>query len=283
MIIEIGYERLNEILDFSWETYCQKENSSYHRYESKEKLKEAFERTIEHLEDKLLACFENQKLVGVLKLMVERNNKYLQSSGIYVQDNHKMIYSLFINYLTEHYSGYEIYFGYPNENKMAIHIMEELKADCVDSCMNMQVTKREFVFYPTTYNINEITIDSFEQYASFHDKFNSDIYWNSSRMKENFKDWKIYVIKQADKIIAGIFIGMWNKFDAEIFGISIEDSDREKGYILSLLSYSVFDVLKCGKNCVTYFIDENSIEDYEAASLLGFKLIDHYKCYKMKL
>ncbi|MGL5749200.1 MAG: hypothetical protein ACRCXT_01640 [Paraclostridium sp.] len=81
MIREIEENLLEEVVKFSWVIFSHKENSGFPKYRSYEEMHKYFLRSGLHIDDKVLAYYEDGELIGVLNLFVDKDNKYLQALG----------------------------------------------------------------------------------------------------------------------------------------------------------------------------------------------------------
>lgn len=289
MIIEINEDLLEEVVKFAWELSCNKNKCGFPKVKSYNEMYDGFLKALRDKDDKVLACFENGEVVGALNLLVENNNNYLESiGGIIAKKDFNSIATQFIDYLKANYSNYKIDFGYPLENEDAINFLKEIKAKLIDSSLTMELKKDDFVRNSPCKDVILLERDLYEEYAAFHDKYNPQMYWTSERIFDRFDLWKIYIIIEKQKIVGSILIKVYNKRaaqdkQAEIFAMTIDKEYKHQGLELILLSESIYDIFTQGKENILYFVDEDAIDELQAASKAGFKQIDSYRCYKLNL
>ncbi len=186
MIIDVKEDLLDEVITFAWTFASQQEACSFPRYKDFDELKKVFLRSTKSEEDTVLACIENEVLLGVLNLQVKTEDLYLQSlGGIFPKQNFNDVATQFIDYLKVHYPNFEIYFGHPLENQEAITFLESIEAELLDACLTMKLKKKDFINVLPKYEVIMLPNERYEEYAVFHDNHNPNMYWNSKRIFEH--------------------------------------------------------------------------------------------------
>ena len=70
---------------------------------------------------------------------------------------------------------------------------------------------------------------------------------------------------------------------ADICCVTIDSKYNSCGLELDLFSESLYDIFKEGKERVLHFVDEDANEELHAALKVGFKQIDSYRGYRLKI
>ncbi len=281
MIVEVKEEQLKEIANFSWKYYYNKNQCSFPKFKSYKEMYEIFLKSINNRERRLLACYEDGKILGSLNFILLEYDEFIQFiGGIFADGNYNYVAEKFVKYLRDNYCGYEIYMGYPKENEQAIKFAELNGAILVESSFTMKLKEEDFKVVVQCDEVIPLQSEYYNEYKIFHDKHNKGIYWNSKRLFEKIDLWQIYIIRDNEKIIAEIFLKVVGNL-AEVFGLSIEEDYRSNGYEVKLLSKAVKDILEQGKDEILYFVEEEATDEFEATLKLGFKQIDNYRCYKL--
>ncbi|MFA5522838.1 MAG: hypothetical protein WDA24_00625 [Tissierellales bacterium] len=284
MIKEVGEELLEEVVKLAWEISQNENKNSFPKHESYDDMYNAFLKAIHHNKDKVLVCYEDGEMVGVLNLFVETKNRYLQGNGgIFAKGEFNFVATQFIDYLRKNYEGNEMFFGYPAENVDAISFLTEINAELAESSLTMELKKQNFIQSLVSNDVVLLEKDYYEEYAVFHDKYNPDIYWTSERIFENLNIWKIYIVVKNQKIAGSILIRMVDDKLADIYCVTIDSNYNSCGLELDLLSRSLYDIFKEGKERVLHFVDEGADDELQAALKTGFKQIDSYRGYRLKL
>lgn len=284
MIREIGEDLLEEVVEFSWEIFSDLRNSGFPKYRTCEEMRKYFLRAVRHEDDKVVAYYDGEELIGVLNLFVDEENEYLQArGGVLAKRSFDIVCDEFIRYLESNYSGYKMYFGYPVENEKAIKYLKDIKAKSVDASITMNLKKVDFVRADVFDEVVLLTDKYYEEYGIFHDKHNPNMYWNSERIFEKIDIWKIYVIMKEGKIVGSIFIKFIGDTESEVFGISVDEEYKYDNFELMLLSEGVYNIFQDGREEMLYFVDEDDKVSLEASLKVGFKQIDTYRSYEVRL
>lgn len=284
MIREIGEDLLEEVVRFSWEIFSDSRNSGFPKYRTCEEMRKYFLRAVRHEDDKVVAYYDGEELIGVLNLFVDEENEYLQAQGgVLAKRSFDIVCDEFIRYLESNYSGYKMYFGYPVENEKAINYLKDIKAKPVDASITMNLKKVDFVRADVFDEVVLLTDKYYKEYGVFHDKHNPNMYWNSERIFEKIDIWKIYVIMKEGKIVGSIFIKFIGDTESEVFGISVDEEYKYDNFELMLLSEGVYNIFQDGREQMLYFVDEDDEVSLEASLKVGFKQIDTYRSYEVSL
>lgn len=284
MIIEITETKFHEVVQYCWEIAIDKTRYGFPRFETFQDLSNRFMRTLRHDEDKILAYYEDGSLCGVLNLFVENKENYLQAiGGIFTHANFEAVATLFIAYLKLNYPGYEMNFGFPKEHVEANLYFNSIQAKPMDVSLTMKLMTEDFSCKLIDNEVIQLDENHLDEYASFHDLHNPTMYWNGRRISENFDIWNIFFIKQDTQIIGSIFIQHSTNTELEIFGVSINPDYKMHGLEAKLLRTALHYTLTPEIKEVFYFIDEDNQVEEAITKKLGFKLIDTYRSYKLKI
>lgn len=77
MIKEAREEFIKDIVDFSWEVFCDKTKCGFPKFKSYSEMHDSFLKTIRHKDNTVLVCYKNGKIIGTLNLLVIKDKKYL--------------------------------------------------------------------------------------------------------------------------------------------------------------------------------------------------------------
>lgn len=285
MIVEAKEENLEQIVKFSWEIASDKTRCGFPRIESYEEMYDIFLKATKHKDnERLLACYDQNQLLGVLRLLVEKDKKYLEAlGGMYTNEDFNFVATSFISYIRHNYPKFELDFGFPKEYNAAINYFVAINAQPMDACVTMKLIKKEFVRSSTGHKIFALNANNFKAYADFHDQYYANLYWSSERVLKTIEKWKIYTVIEKQTIIGSIFIKLINNKQAEIFGLAIDKKYEKTNLELELLSEALYDIFKAEIDEVFFFVEEEATEDYKASLQTGFKQIDTYRSYKLIL
>lgn len=286
MIREIkDNKNIDEIVDFAWELSKNDSTASYDRKDSKEVIRRDIENAIKRENINLITLYHNEKLNGVCIYNWKSGEKYSQSSLFVIRENYEESADEILNYINNHLNGYEFFAGFPAENLCANKYFKNNGFECIESSIatNMMVPIVNSN-HMSNDMVEEIGMDDFDKYADFHDKYATDMYYNSTNIKKDINIFKIYVYKENGEIHGSIFLKCFDDL-SDVFGMFIDDEFKGKGIENILVNHMISKLNKIYSlpTEVLYFIDE--IEKYELQVALdaGFKVKDIYRCYKKLL
>lgn len=281
MITEATIDDIDEILEFSWKVQSHIETASYPMYESIDDMRTSIVKILNHKDDKLLVCRDANGLIGAVNLFVESKINYLQTTGIYAKQNSSLFYSELIAYIANNYHGCEFLLGYPKENTEAAEIMHSLGAECIESSVFTHLEKDDFSPCATCLTVQELTIEKFDEFAPFHDTYNSEMSWTSERIKEGFEKWKIFITCNENQLSGCILYGIWNEGEAEIYAVSSDMANKTEEFCAGLLSETLPSIFSMDKKKILYMVEDGSDAEFNAALKVGFKETYSYRCYRI--
>lgn len=281
---EIRKNELLHVADFAWKLSQNSETTSYPIYKDKRKFEEKLKESISKNNYKLLGYYENDNLIGIVNFFFIREEKYLQTTGVYIISNYEKVMDTFIDMLRNEYSCYRALFGFTKENINANNYFIENGYKYVDSCLDMRLNTTDFRKIKHNDKIFILKKEEFHEYADFHDKHFSRSYWTSNRLGKVLDNWYILIYKPEDNIEGSMFITLCNENTAEIFGISVSDLYKEKEIEKALLSEGL-DMLFKDKALIneTIFFIEDTENELNMVEDIGFNYYSSYRCYEVLL
>ena len=89
------------------------------------------------------------------------------------------------------------------------------------------------------------------------------------------------MFKDDGNIHASIFIKAIREI-AEVYGLFIDKAYQHRNIQKRLIkaALSNLDIESTGISEIICFVDEDNVEEIEAALALGFEVVDTYRCYK---
>jgi hypothetical protein len=178
--------------------------------------------------------------------------------------------------LKTEYADYEKWICYHNYPDIPYDLLDELGFGIEDDSVAMRL-------YADKHNLcevnNVIRVDgeSYEEFAVFHDRRNSDMYWTGERVKRDLSRWGIFIIRDENGICGYTFLTMRNPEESEIFCVEASDIEKCRDLIACAAKYA-FDN---GKKEVLYMADEGT-DAHKAAISLGFANTGFYKGYMVR-
>lgn len=284
MIVEI--KETSVILEFIWRISQDKTKNSYPKFQSKDDLKQTIERANKSDTQKVIGCFQHNKLKGVSIYSWEKNDIDAQTIVFMIEDEYVFIANEIIDYIKKELPGYKLLIGVPFENVSANTYFRTLRVKCIESCYDTRLRQRSCCDYEVHQQIEPLNLPEIAEYAVFHNRFENkfEMYWTSERLKEHANKFRIYIYRNNGKINGSILVKKYNE-GAEVFGLFLDKESKNQGLERELIRYmlkSLYEEYSDIKEIV-YFIREKERNELEAALEAEFEIQDTYKCYKYEL
>jgi ribosomal protein S18 acetylase RimI-like enzyme len=242
-----------------------------------------FRKMIKHPEDEILICTEDDRILGVLALLVERENKYLEAvGGVYAEGNYHEIAKEFYRYMKEKYTGFHFDAVYPKENEEAIHFMQSIGAKCVGVDLEMKLTKD--VLQPSNggKQVLQLSKEYHEAFCRLHDEHHPDVYWTGERLLGAMDKFDILIALDKGELVGSVVTSKNGSEREEVYFIETEERHRRQGYAKSLLEKSIDRVFQSGKKELMIFVEVNNIPAFNLYKSFGFQEADTCCTYSLE-
>lgn len=282
MIRELKKEERQLGVELSFQLSQNPKTNSYSLKNSRKEVEDYLGRVDLRENDRLLGAFdENGILKGVFYLCVIPEERYFQTGACYVETEVTKYMDQLMEYLSPKYKGYQGIFGYPKENQEMVSYFRRKSAKQLDSAENLWIRKKELKIEKDNPHVIQLKEEDLEEYEEVHDSFFPHVYWTGKRLKENFQKWKVFVIKEEERIVAASFINDQGK-NGEIFGLAClqrEDKDSLKTLLGEML-------MRCFQQenwaCVMFFVEDEEPVQNQVAKELGFWYYNSYISFEMR-
>lgn len=251
------------------------ENRSYPLLLKKEEIKKTLEKLNNDLDSFYLLDKEDDDVKGICGYYTIEKEKYLQTELFVSFNYNKKFINQVLNYLIEKYPDYTIDVGVEAENVFLIDELRDKGFSIIDDLYS--ATIKPYLLNTKEYpDVEEIDLDQWDNFAEIHKQSFGDGYWNFDRIKDNFDIWKIYSIKENNRIKAYIFVkSSFDDESCEIFGIYGKNVDER----LRLVQHALASLRN--KKLMYYFIEDE--KEQEACKELGFEIHGHYQAWAYKV
>jgi hypothetical protein len=274
----------DKYIEYAYNLAMNSSNASYPIYYDKIKTKEDFINSESRYNDDsevLLLFFYENNIKGWIHYYYFEEDLYIQNTQFLIEDYFSLAMNEFLEYISKDFRGYSLHLGFPDENIMAKDFfanypsnLYEIEEKAYNNCyeINRLVTGFE------NHNVEIISKDRFNDFKEIHEIYESDMYWSSDKIVEDFENWTILVYKKDDIVLGAIYI-LKCEMLYEIFGIDILNSEIDSKSILkSLLCNSINHLFNYGAKKLCYF---SSYDELELLHELGFYTIGLYTGYKL--
>ena len=106
---------------------------------------------------------------------------YLQLTGCSVAHGINEALSELLDRLEAQFAGYTAYFGFPDENREALHFLSARGFTCIEQDWNHSFFFADYVPYPDNAQVERITHQNFEKFRAVYHA-DAETYWNCDRI-----------------------------------------------------------------------------------------------------
>jgi len=211
-----------------------------------------------------------------MKIVIQGIDIYVEDRDYYLQINDisdtdlRMIWEK----IKTKYPSYEKWFCFRNVD-VPVALMDELGAVLEDDCIQTRLFPDKLC-YKSTSDIEQVTNDTFNEFAAVHDACVSDMYWTGERLGRDISKWGIFCLRYNERITDYLIMSMRDPLEAEIFCIEASNNDKCRELIACAAKFAFAN----GKNNVLYMADDK--EKQEVALSVGFAVTGFYKGFAIK-
>jgi len=211
--------------------------------------------------------------INGFEVYVEEADKYVKINDINAKD-----LPLVWESICKRFPGYEFDLCY-HDMPPPIEALSPIGAELLEDCIEMQVSKDEFIPYPCN-SITPLVKTDFDAFAALHDKANPECGGTSKIIQRKWDNWRVFLLRKDGEIIGYsiICIAMRDAAMGEIFCIWTDNGTHRKALISAVTSCA----FENNKNVITYMVDRDNKEEYEAATAVGYKETGYYIGYQVK-
>jgi N-acetylglutamate synthase-like GNAT family acetyltransferase len=244
-------------------------------------ISKQFEKMLAHPHDRLLIFEENNQICGVLALLADPHEKYLEAiGGVFAERKYHLVAKAFFDYIARSYSGYSMHAAYPEENEQAIKFMESIGAELEDSDYEMRIKKGEILVCCCCKDVMQLTERYFASFKEFHDAQHPNVFWTGEKLLDAQDKFRIHIVTENEKVIGSV---VTSRQTEEIFFIAVVDDKQESAYGKPLLLQAVQDAFADGAEELLSMVERDNDSKINLFENLGFKRTDTCLTYKIRL
>lgn len=281
MIINLGESRLVEATQYVYKLNSIKIHNCRSCPKDYEELLKSFKKVINQPENKLLACIEDNQLIGILSLLVVQKEKYLELLGVFAEFNFQEVTKKFYVHLKSKYSGYQFDASFPQENIEGIQFMESIHAKCLGFDIELTLSKDDFVKKCSTDSIVPLSKEYYEQFKILHDENFTNVYWTSKRIINALDKFDIFLILKNRAVIGSIVISKSGGKKEVIYFIETTKEYRRLGYAKKLLTKALEHLFQKGTTKVMLLVERENEPALNLYKSLGFIECDSSITYSL--
>lgn len=243
-----------------------------------------FEKILNHPDDELLIKADGNDISGVLALLVEPGDKYIEAiGGVYATVNYEEVAKEFYDYLKTKYRGYQLDAAYPEDNKQAIDFMKSIGAELLGYDYELRINKSKYKPALVTDNITVLDEQHYKGFIELHDKFNPNVYWTGERLIKALDKFDIFIALENDQVIGAVVTSKLANTVEEIYFIEVAENKQRLGYGTALLNKAIQHTINNGTDELMIMVEKDNVATFHMFEKLGFKKTDTCLTYSVKL
>ena len=275
MLQRITKSTWEKYIDYAYELALQPAKTSYPVYYDGIKTREDFVRRTEKAfsieGEEILLYMEEDKVCGWIHYYYLKEDNYLSTVSMVFSDHMEQGLEEFLAYASSKYPDSEIWLGFPEENQQALSYLAEKGFELLEESYNDVLFLDNYREGENTEGIVQVTEENFPLFAQLHSQFDSDMYWNSERLRQSLEQWMIYLYEKKNVLQGAIYCIKGEL--AEIFGVDYADGVYSPE-VFCALTEAVLNACKARQvKHLVFFNDEESQAD---ALACGFSCVGKY-------
>lgn len=240
------------------------------------------ERMIKHPNDELLISTDGNDILGVLALLVEPEDMYIEFvGGIFAENSYKDVSEEFFKYIRGKYKGYHLDAAYPEENVQAIEFMESVGAELMGYDYEYRIKKDDFKSLHKADDVIYIDEKYYKDFIKHHNTMNPDAYWTGEKLIDALDRFDIFIALEDGMVIGSIVTSKFNKKADEIYFLSAE---KENIHLKkTLLNKGISYAFSNGTYELMLMIGRYDTKMIDVCEELGFKKADTCLTYSLDI
>lgn len=243
-----------------------------------------FKKILNHPNDELLILADDCEINGVLALLVEPDDRYIEAiGGVFAEYNYEATAKEFYKYLKTRYCGYQFDAAYPEENIQAIDFMKSIGARLLGYDFEFKLHKSEYKAFPETDNIVRLNSKFYKSFIEIHDKFNPDVYWTGEKLINALDKFNVFIALENDEVIGSVVISNLSNKTEEIYFIEVEESKQNHGYGTALMNKAIQNAFRNGTDEIMVMAEKDNLTAIHILEKFGFRETDSCLTYSKRI
>ena len=284
MIRNVERNELESVARYAYELNSNQEHKCKAFPADYESIITQFEKILNHPNDELLIITNGVNICGVLALLVEPEDMYIEAiGGVFAKNNYESVAQEFYEYLKSKYIGYHLDAAYPEENQQAIDFMKSIEAKLSGFDYELRLGKNAYEGYPEIDNIIGLNEKYYKGFVDIHDKFHTDVYWTGERLLKALDQFDIFIILDKDEVIGSVVTSKYENKSEEIYLIEVAENRQNLGYGTALMNKAIKHAFSSGTEELMVMVEKDNMAAIHLYEKLGFKKTDTCLTYSIKL
>lgn len=281
MLKKLTKEDADYAAERCWALYQDPSSRCYPLYTSGEDMARSFAVFCEYESGTLLGYWSGDALTGVCELYFEQETRHLRITALYAWDDACVALDAFLNEIDSSYAGYEANVGIPPENTKLANVLAKHGYAVAEENFDLRYDAVSLTPEKSTMQgialLEDETDDGFEEYASLHDAWFLDDYWDSARLRELQGDWQVLTLRGKKGIEGALFVLTGHRME-EVYALHAGSGQAARELLKAMLWQN--ETAESGANEILLMVRTDNEMQVQAALDCGFKLFGRYTGWK---
>ncbi|MFK5883670.1 MAG: hypothetical protein QM489_04940 [Candidatus Izemoplasma sp.] len=213
---------------------------------------------------KILLYLENEKVAGILELLIDEETKYLQILAVFIDRDTNQTLDKYFKEIKKTYINFKLMYVLSDFNIVYINYMEKLGAVTDGDEIMISITPRQFLCGEVS-NVSKLDKSYAKEFTLLHNNLYQDVYWTAELLLRTGSPFDIFVIIENNILVSYAVISSKKSEEEEIFflhTLSVKDKT-------SLLRKSISSAFEYAKE-VILLLESSEIINVDYYESLGF-------------
>ncbi len=214
---------------------------------------------------KVLLYFDNNEVTGVLELLIDNDEKYLQILVIFVDEDVTNKLDKYFGYIKNEYSTYKLHYVLSDYNTDYISYMEKLhaKSDGYETMINI---KHENFIEQDSSNVIKMSKEHYNEFIKMHNKMYPGAFWTGELLLKEGSRFEKYVILLNEKLAGYSITSNLGRTEEEIYFVYSHTLNQKE----ELINKSLINAFKRADS-VQLLLEVDEAKDIDNYKKIGFK------------
>lgn len=277
-------EEFDRYFEFVYALACDPTRSGYPSYSDGIKTKAMFleraEKAFSRDTEEILLFEYDGAVEGWIHYYALPEDNYLSTVSCNLAAHTEAALEEFVALMRRRFAGYELYLGFAKDNADAVSYLATHGFSCIEDNFNNTFYFDRTPLAPRVGDTVRITAENYEWFAALHRQKESEMYWNSERIRDTLDEWLVLAERQEDVTVGAVYVRLDDDGWFEIFGIDLLSDTFDPALFEALLSAALHEAAALGAKYMTFFCNT---EEEPLALRLGFTPVGEYVCYYTRL
>lgn len=215
---------------------------------------------------KVLLYFENNEVKGVLELLIDNDEKYLQILVIFVDGNVVNKLDNYFRYIRNEYPSYRLHYVLCDFNTEYIKYMEKTQATSYGLETMINIDRDQFIGDDSN-NVIKMSKEHHNEFIQMHNKMYPGAFWTGELLLKEDSRFEKYVIIKNEKLVGYSITSNLGRSEEEIYFVHSHTIQQK----IELINKSLVCAFKRTEK-VQLLLEVNEVKDIDIYKEIGFEV-----------